>query len=187
MKHLKFTYVDALTGVSVASEPAMNGTKFPAVPGLAFVWARESAYPTPVPEFFGTCPDGSHTQVEGVLGLFVEADIQSMYADEINARAAKTSEAGRITKLAFRDRFTMAEKVSMEIASLDNPGAAMALRQQAAALRVNLADTAAAVFIDLSHAATRSGVQALEAAGLLGVGRALEILDTPAQHGERLT
>ena len=54
MKHLKFTYVDAITGVSVAAEPALNGTKFPAVPGLAFVWARESAYPTPVPEFFGS-------------------------------------------------------------------------------------------------------------------------------------
>ena len=185
MKYLKFTYVDAITGVSVAAEPALNGTKFPPVPGLAFAWARESAYPTPVPEFFGTCPDASPTQVDGVLGLFVEADFNSMYADELNARAAKDSEAGRITKLAFRNRFTMAEKVAMEIASLDNPGAAMAQRQQAAALRANLADTAAAVFIDLTRADTRAGVQMLEVSGLLAAGRALEILDTTAQPGER--
>ena len=86
MKHLKFTYVDAVTGVSVAAEPALNGTKFPAVPGLAFVWARESAYPTPVPEFFGTCPDGSAAQVDGVLGVFVESDWEQMRLDEMNAR-----------------------------------------------------------------------------------------------------
>ena len=185
MKYLKFTYIDSITGVSVAAEPALNGTKFPAVPGLAFVWARESAYPTPVPEFFGTCPDASPTQVDGVLGLFVEADFNSMYTDELNARAAKASEAGRITKLAFRNRFTQVEKVTMEIASLDDPSAAMAQRQQAAALRANLADTAAAIWIDLTRADTRAGVQMLEAAGLLGAGRALEILDTPAQPHER--
>lgn len=90
-----------------------------------------------------------------------------------------------ITKLAFRNRFTMAEKVTMELASLDNPGAPMAQRQQSAALRANLSDTAAAVFIDLSRADTRAGVQMLEAAGLLAAGRALEILDTPVQPSER--
>lgn len=91
----------------------------------------------------------------------------------------------KITKLAFRNRFTAAEKVTMEIASLDNPAATMAQRQQAAALRVNLADTAAAVFIDLSRADTRAGVQMLEAAGLLAAGRALQILDAPVQPSEQ--
>lgn len=86
MKHLKFTYVDAITGVSVAAEPALNGTKFPPVPGLAFAWARESAYPTPVPEFFGTCPDASDTQIDGVLGLYGEADFLQMQADEMALR-----------------------------------------------------------------------------------------------------
>lgn len=185
MKYIKFTYVDAQTGISVAAEPAQNGPKFPPVAGLQFVWARESAYPTDVPEFFGTCPDDSPTQVDGVLGLFVEADFNSMYADELNARVVKASEASRITRLAFRNRFTMAEKVSMEIASLDDPTAAMPLRQQAAALRANLADIAAATYIDLSRADTRAGVQALEAAGLLATGRAVEIMDTPVQPGER--
>lgn len=185
MKYLKFTYVDSVTGVSVASHPAVNGPVFPAVPGLVFVWARESAYPTSVPEFFGTCPDDSPTQIDGVLGSFVEADFHSMQADELNARAAKASAALRITRLAFRHRFTQAEKVALEIAALDNPAATLAQRQQAAAIRAHLADVATSTFIDLVRDDTRAGVQALEAGGLIGVGRALEILDAPVQPYER--
>lgn len=86
MKYLKFTYVDAVTGVSVASEPARNGPVFPPIIGLEFAWARESAYPTTVPEFFGICPDASDTQIDGVLGLFVESDWEQMRIDEMNAR-----------------------------------------------------------------------------------------------------
>lgn len=91
----------------------------------------------------------------------------------------------RITRLAFRNRFTQAEKVALELASLDKPAATMAQRQQAAAIRVYLADVAASTFIDLKRADTRSGVQSLEAAGLLANGRALEILDAPIQSEER--
>jgi hypothetical protein len=90
----------------------------------------------------------------------------------------------RITRLAFRNRFTLAEKVALEIASLDNPAATMAEREQAAALRVNLADTATASYIDLSDAATRAGVQQLEASGLLAEGRALEVLDAAVTADE---
>lgn len=93
----------------------------------------------------------------------------------------------KITKLAFRNRFTTTEKVTLEIASLDNPAAAMPARQQAAALRVNLADTAAAAFIDLSRLDTRAGVQMLETAGLLGIGRALQILNAPVLDNEKVT
>lgn len=85
-KYLKFTYVDAQTGISIATEPARNGPKFPDVAGLEFVWARESAYPTAVPEFFGTCPDDSDTDIEGVLAEFVEADWLQMQVDEMRAR-----------------------------------------------------------------------------------------------------
>jgi hypothetical protein len=86
MQYLKFTYVDAISGVSVATEPAMNGTKFPHIPGLQFVWARESRYPTPTPEFFGTCPDGAITNVPGVMGVFAQADWEQMQSDEMIAR-----------------------------------------------------------------------------------------------------
>ena len=64
MKYIKFTYVDAVTGISIASEPAQNGPVFPPVAGLEFVWSRESHYPTDVPEFFGTCPEDADTQVD---------------------------------------------------------------------------------------------------------------------------
>ena len=86
MKYLKFTYVDSITGVPVTESPAENGPKYPDVAGLEFVWARESQYPTPVPEFFGTCPDESDTNVPGVLGVIEESDWLQMQRDELRAR-----------------------------------------------------------------------------------------------------
>ena len=90
MKHIKFTYVDAITGISIASEPAANGPVFPPVAGLEFAWARESCYPTDVPEFFGICPDGSNVQVDGVLGVYLQADWETMREDEMRARGPQT-------------------------------------------------------------------------------------------------
>ena len=86
MQYLKFTYVDAATGISVAKQPAANGPVFPPVAGLEFAWARESRYPTDVPEFFGTCPDDADTQIDGVLGVYVQADWETMRDDEMRAR-----------------------------------------------------------------------------------------------------
>ena len=86
MQYIKFTYVDAVTGISIASEPAANGPVFPPVAGLEFAWARESRYPTDVPEFFGTCPDDSDVQIDGVLGVYVQADWETMREDEMRAR-----------------------------------------------------------------------------------------------------
>lgn len=93
----------------------------------------------------------------------------------------------RITRLAFRNRFTQAEKVMVELAGLDDPTASMAQRQQAAAIRVHLADVATSAFVDLARAETRSGVQSLEAGGLIGAGRAAEILGAPVTPEERLS
>ena len=93
----------------------------------------------------------------------------------------------KLTKLGFRGRFTQAEKTAIELASLDDPAAPMAQRQQAADIRVYLADVAAATYIDPQHPETRAGVQALEAAGLIGAGRALQILDAPIQAEEAFT
>lgn len=90
----------------------------------------------------------------------------------------------RITKLGFRNRFTSQEKVTLEIAGLDDPAASLTARAQAAAIRVYQADVNAATFIDLDRADTREGVQALETAGILTAGRALQILDDPIQDFE---
>lgn len=90
----------------------------------------------------------------------------------------------RITKFAFRSRFSQAEKVGIEIAALDDPAASMEQRAQAAALRASQDDIAVAEFVNLNLAATRDGVLALEAVGLLTPGRALEILDTAPTEDE---
>ena len=91
----------------------------------------------------------------------------------------------RITRLAFRNRFTQLEKIAMEIAALDDPAAPMPQRAQAAALRANQADLASATFVDLERADTQAGVQMLEAGGLLAAGRAAEILGAEVRQEER--
>lgn len=91
----------------------------------------------------------------------------------------------RITRLAFRNRFTQAEKVMLELAALDDPTAPMTQRQQAAAIRVYLADVAASTFVDLARQDTRGGVHALESYGLIAPGRSAEILDSPILASER--
>jgi hypothetical protein len=90
-----------------------------------------------------------------------------------------------LSKLAFRNRFTSAEKVGIEIAALDDPAAAMPQRALAASLRANQADLQVAAFIDLSHQSVRGGVQALESVGLLAARRASQILDTLPTDEER--
>ena len=86
MKYIKYTYVDSKTGISIAKQPSKNGPVFPTVPGLEFKWARESQYPTPVPEFFGTCPDDTDIKAEGILAEYSQTDWENMQADEMRAR-----------------------------------------------------------------------------------------------------
>ena len=93
----------------------------------------------------------------------------------------------RITKLAFRNRFTKAEKAGIEFAALDDPTAPISQRQQAAALRADLKDQEQATYIDLDDEDPRAGVLTLEAVGLIAAGRAVEILDAPVQDRERFT
>ena len=137
-------------------------------------------------------PFNPETQrVVGITPLFTAGawvqrwEVQALSAEEIAAIIEAQTPSRRLTKLAFRNRFTPAEKVALEIAGLDNPEAAMPARAQAAALRVNQADLAAATFVDLQRSDTRAGVQMLETAGLLAAGRAAEILDAPIQPEER--
>lgn len=75
-----------------------------------------------------------------------------------------------ITRLAFLKRFTDAEAVAIDLASIGNT-------VQAAMLRRAQAKISAAEEIQLDNTETRDGVLALETAGLLATGRAVEILD----------
>lgn len=90
-----------------------------------------------------------------------------------------------ITQFAFRQRFTQAERVAIEIASLDDPTAAAPARQQAAALRVGMGDLAQAKYVDLDHASVTDALSMLEAFGLIAAGRAQEIKDREVAEAER--
>ena len=89
-----------------------------------------------------------------------------------------------ITRLALRNRFSFAELVAMEIASMHDATADVSARANAATLRVFQTNLNAAQFIDLDYPALRAGVQQLEALGLLAPGRAAEICDAQVLEGE---
>ena len=99
--------------------------------------------------------------------------------DEWIAANSTVQPPTRLTVLAFRNRFTQAEKVAIDLSSIDNPAAPIEQRQMAAMLRVFMADLHAATFVDISRPDTRAGVQQLETYGIIGPGRAAVILDTP--------
>lgn len=86
MVYLKFTHVDAQTGISVAAEAARNGPVTPTVEGLEFAFALESQYPTTVPTFYGTCPDDSETSVPGVLAVLTVEEFEAAQRAEQAAR-----------------------------------------------------------------------------------------------------
>lgn len=82
-----------------------------------------------------------------------------------------------LTIVEFRKRFTLQEKVRIEMAAIDNPNASFDVRAQSAALRVYLADLASVKdSVDLSDPITIGGVMLLESAGILEPGRAAQIL-----------
>ena len=90
-------------------------------------------------------------------------------------------ELRHISVLAFRNRYTKAEKIKLDMASIDNPALAIdhPSRLLAAAIRVDMKDLDNANYVDLDRVETRTGTIAMETYGLLEPGRALIILDSP--------
>ena len=82
-----------------------------------------------------------------------------------------------VSNKAFLSRFTDDEAIDIDLAS-------MGATREAATVRRYLSKVNAAQNIDLADDETRTGVQALEAAGLLQPGRALAILDAPIEPKE---
>ena len=82
-----------------------------------------------------------------------------------------------VSNKAFLSRFTDDEAIDIDLAS-------MGATREAATVRRYLSKVNAAQRIDLADDETRTGVQALEAAGLLQPGRALVILDAPIEPKE---
>ena len=82
-----------------------------------------------------------------------------------------------ITRLAFLNRFTDAEAIAIDLASVGNT-------VEAATLRRNQSKITAAEEIHLDNSETRAGVFALETNGLITAGRAEVILDSPVMAYE---
>ena len=82
-----------------------------------------------------------------------------------------------ITRLAFLSRFTDAEAIAIDLASIGDT-------VEAAALRRCLNVLNAANFIDLKDPKTAACMQVIESTGILSEGRSTVILDTPAEQSE---
>lgn len=118
----------------------------------------------------------------------MEFDTHDHMAQPDEAPAPQPTGPRKITKLAFRNRFTPGEKIKVEMACLDNPAAPMVERAQAAALRASQLDAMAASHVDLTPGPllekTRATMMPFEAAGILAAGRVSVILDTAPTEEE---
>ena len=104
-------------------------------------------------------------------------DLASGAFVEIPAEPAPQPTARNVSNKAFLSRFTDDEAIDIDLASIGPT-------REAATVRRYLSKVNAAQHIDLAEDETRTGVQALEAAGLLKPGRALAIIDTPIEPKE---
>lgn len=107
-----------------------------------------------------------------IAGNWVQSDAAAIGDDydeqtgEFSRPEAQVVAEPRIlTRLQFRNRFTSGEKVAIYMKA-----------ETSVQIRIFLDDVNAAEEIDLDDTATIAGVQALEAAMLIGAGRAAEIL-----------
>jgi hypothetical protein len=91
----------------------------------------------------------------------------------------------KITRLAFLNRFTDAEAIAIDLASIDNPSGTMQERQGQAALRRFLTKINSANYIDISSQQTIDGLNALVGLGLLTAERVNAILNDAIQADER--
>lgn len=140
-------------------------------------------------------PAGQCYELDGTLisesisyTLLDEAPPQpGWYTPPPNPPQPQPSPIRYITKLAFRNRFTDSEKTTIELKAAHNESAALNDQQMAAYLRAMLSDQRDATYIDLDRQDTRNGVLQLENYGLIGNGRAIQILDSPINQDEIFT
>lgn len=90
---------------------------------------------------------------------------------------AATTPSTKITRLAFLNRFTDAEAIAIDLAQLGETVDAAAIRRYQKKID-------AASFIDLQSPETVAGIAALETIGLIALGRANSILNSPVKSEE---
>lgn len=113
------------------------------------------------------------TPPPGGIGYWIWDGHKWFNRQERPTRPAPATDS-KITRLAMRNRFTFAEKVAIETAA-----------QSSVPVRIYLDDLAASSFIDLSGEDTIDAVNLLENQGVIGIGRANEILTSPVQADEK--
>lgn len=136
------------------------------------------AYRTDTRQPIGIYPDGEQPDFAGdplfdLKWFRGEVPPLSKYRWDDTDLAYVPRDEVAITQLAFRNRFLPAEKTAIYTAAETN-----------IEVRIWLDDLAATTSVRLNNAQTIASVQALEAAGLIGEGRADEILNTPAAAHE---
>lgn len=184
--------------------PTLNVQETPGLPRAKWRqwgWAVEP-YPEPAPQpvayaFNGDGWYSGEVAVGTVGSVRARPDVSNTTDTEGQSRARWVAGAWvvqawappprHITRRSFTNRFTQLEEAAIDLASIDNPSAGQPQRIQAAVLRAHRRKVSESPWVDLDLEQTRAGVQALEAAGLLASGRALQILDAPIQQHERYT
>jgi hypothetical protein len=109
--------------------------------------------------------------------LFIVHDEPQRTSPALPARA--------ITAYAFRARFTLPERVMLDLASLARPEHDAVQALQAATVRVMLQDMASAAWVDLDAVSVVEGLGLLQQAGLLTAERQQAILGAPVRADER--
>lgn len=104
MKYLEITYVDVKTRLSVDVQPAKTGPVHPTIDGLSIEFSLESEYPTYVPKFYGTCPDGSDTTVSGVLRELTLEQYNEIKSTELDKQ--KRMKKNQIESLRYQKIYT---------------------------------------------------------------------------------
>ena len=96
------------------------------------------------------------------------------YREYVYATPTPTPPDMRVTKLAFKQRMTAAERIAIRTAATTD------------AIVYDFMDLVdSATFIDLARQDTQDGVNYLESVGLLAAGRAAQILTNPITDEER--
>ena len=98
----------------------------------------------------------------------------------------KQQKTTRITNFAFLERFTDAEAVAIDLASIDDINAPQEQRENSSMLRRMNKKIDTASFIDLADPQTIAGIKSLAVIELITDDRATEILESPILQHELL-
>jgi hypothetical protein len=107
--YLKFTHVDAATGIPCTVEPMRRGPAWPKVKGLKIEFGDQRNWPTNTPMFFGTCDDDADTDVKGVIGVLSQEQFEKEQQFENDNQASRVRQ--QRDQLLFQCDWTQAKDI----------------------------------------------------------------------------